>query len=698
MSPPKKKTKRTSIFDRNPNGTARNACQAARDYIARDWKPVPIEGKQKRTTIPDWQNRKFEAEDFGIWGNIGIQFGPCSNGLCDVDLDCDEARAVAPFLLPESGAVFGRRSAAESHWLYVSDAWRCANRAAEKLEDPIRVRNGDLDSSVLVEFRTGREEKGVLKGVLSMFPPSVHPSGERVRWAQNGEPAEVDAAVLRQSVRMVAAATLLVRYYPAKGRQHDAALVLGGFLARAGWNERKIGQFVEAIAKSAKDGEWRGRVTDAKSAVQRFKENKSVPGIPRMREIYDGAVVDAVIEWLEVERDNQQPPQRATKVEKDVKPRTVDQVLKVFKRWLVLEDSTPIYAMLGTIAANRLPGDPVWLGLIAPPSSAKTELLNATSQLPFVVSAATLTQGALLSGVPKKQFDRRATGGLLRQIGEFGVLVLKDFGSILSMRPDAKNEILAALREIYDGAWTRLLGTDGGKALTWEGKMGMLFGATGVIDQHYGVIGAMGDRFLLCRLTPSTNGQFERALKHSGAATKTMRNELSDAVAGLFACDLPEPRKLSDDEMRRLDRIVTLVVRLRGAVHRDRFTREIEIVLGAEGTARLGLTLERLLAGLDTLGVEREVAFDVVKSIAMDSVPPLRREAYEFLRFDCPKCTATTLEVAKALHLSTTAARRTLEDLAAYGVVRRLPKSDTGKRSDQWITGKWGQPPENEDQ
>ena len=48
-----------------------------------------------------------------------------------------------------------------------------------------------------------------------------------------------------------------------------------------------------------------------------------------------------------------------------------------------------------------------------------------------------------------------------------------------------------------------------------------------------------------------------------------------------------------------------LVVRLRGAVERDRQSREIEAVLGAEGPARIGLCLERLLAGLDTLGVPR---------------------------------------------------------------------------------------------
>jgi hypothetical protein len=116
----------------------------------------------------------------------------------------------------------------------------------------------------------------------------------------------------------------------------------------------------------------------------------------------------------------------------------------VFDRWLILADHTPVYAALGTVAANLLPGDPIWLGLIAPPSSAKTEILNSTSRLPYVVPAATLTPASLLSGTPKKQYQKGAKGGLLRQIGEFGILMLKDFGSILSMRPDAKSEVLAA--------------------------------------------------------------------------------------------------------------------------------------------------------------------------------------------------------------------------------------------------------------
>jgi hypothetical protein len=352
-------------------------------------------------------------------------------------------------------------------------------------------------------------------------------------------------------------------------------------------------------------------------------------------------------------------------------PRTIEDTLEVFERWLILPDQTPVYAVLGTVAANLLPGDPVWLGLIGPPSSAKTEILNSTSLLSHVVQAATLTPAGLLSGTPKKQHDKGAKGGLLRQIGDFGIIVFKDFGSILSMRHDAKAEILAALREVFDGAWTRHLGSDGGRTLAWRGKVGFIFGATGVIDSHYAVIGAMGDRFLLSRLAPVEQGQFSCALQHVGAATGQMRTELAEAVAGLFAARRPEPQPISDDEVARIDRVISLVVRLRGAIERDRNSREIEAVYGAEGTARIGLMLERLLAGLDTIGVDRTTALGVVEGVAMASVPPLRRAAYEYLEPLAPAQVETAI-IAKALGLPTNTVRRALEDLTAYGLIDRI--------------------------
>ena len=76
------------------------------------------------------------------------------------------------------------------------------------------------------------------------------------------------------------------------------------------------------------------------------------------------------------------------------------------------------------------------------------------------------------------------------------------------------------------------------------------------------------------------------------------------------------------------------------------------------------LTLERLLAGLDTLGCERSHAMKVVERIAFDSVPPLRRRVFEYVRTQ--NAPVDTKAVGQDLGLPTETTRRILEDLAAY--------------------------------
>jgi hypothetical protein len=362
----------------------------------------------------------------------------------------------------------------------------------------------------------------------------------------------------------------------------------------------------------------------------------------------------------------------------------LEDALQVFERWLILPSRTPVYAMLGTIVANLLPGDPVWLGLVAPPSSAKTELLNSVCGLPFAVSVSTLTLAALLSGTPRRQHAQGAKGGLLRQVKNPGLLVLKDFTSTLTMKPETKAEVLSALREIYDGKWTRHIGTDGGRTLHWEGKLGFVFGCTGAIDTQHSVSDALGNRFLLSRLEPG-EGQLRWALRHVGAKTAIMRRELAEAVNLLFTASRLDPQELSEPELCRFERVTDLVVRMRGAVERDRYRRELDYVFGAEGPARVGLSLERLLAGLDALGVERETAMGVVISVGLDSTPPLRRAVYRFLcqpldPLEPPPPNAggmltirTTKEVAGAVGLPSTTVRRALEELTSYGLANCYP-------------------------
>ena len=186
----------------------------------------------------------------------------------------------------------------------------------------------------------------------------------------------------------------------------------------------------------------------------------------------------------------------------------------------------------------------------------------------------------IVIGNADKQKDKGARGGLLRQIdgfGGFGIICLKDFGSVLSMHAETRAETLAALREVYDGAWTRHLGSAGGKTLSWKGKVAIIFAATEVIDSHHSVIGAMGDRFLLSRLKPvAGRKQFSRALKHAGSSISQMRKELAGAVTRLFARRRTEASQIDDEETEAIGKAIALAVRLRGAVARDYRSREIE--------------------------------------------------------------------------------------------------------------------------
>ena len=280
-----------------------NTRSAAGDYLARGWKVLPIARGRKGCLIKGWSRTTFTPDAFDPGGNIGVQFGSVSHGLCDVDLDSAEARALAPFLLPGTEVVFGRQSSPASHWLYQSNLWRTAKTAALKFDDPVSASAESAEHGVcLIELRVGRiDTQQNPIGVMSMVPPSIHPSGERVRWDRDGEPAQIDSSDLTRAVSTLAAAALLVRHYPPTGRRHDAALVLGGFLARAGWDAERIARFVEAVARGAQDDECQERVNTAKSAVGAMQSGTDVPGMPRLREVFGDAVAGTLAKWLEVQ-------------------------------------------------------------------------------------------------------------------------------------------------------------------------------------------------------------------------------------------------------------------------------------------------------------------------------------------------------------------------------------------------------------
>jgi hypothetical protein len=270
-------------------------------------------------------------------------------------------------------------------------------------------------------------------------------------------------------------------------------------------------------------------------------------------------------------------------------------------------------------------------------------------------------------------------------MGDYGILTLKDFGSVLSMPHAQRAQTLAALRECFDGSWDRPMGTDGGKVLTWHGKLGLVAGVTSVVDRHHAVMDSLGSRFAFYRVEVDDRAsQTRRALTHR-RGTKAMREELRDAVSALFAgLALPEEEVLSETDRDRLVTLADFVTLARSPIERDSYSREIELVPDPEAPARFALMLASLLEGLYAIGLEREEAWQLVSKVAFDSMPAQRLQVIRLL---ADVETGTTKAAAMRLGLPTTTARRVLEDLAAHRLVQR-EEGDDG-RSDAWRLTAW---------
>lgn len=352
-------------------------------------------------------------------------------------------------------------------------------------------------------------------------------------------------------------------------------------------------------------------------------------------------------------------------------PRNVYDVEEVFQKWMYLPDAGIVHVTLGTIAANLLPqSPPTWLMTIGAPGGGKTETIRACSDLPGIHFAATLTEAALLSGSAKKDRTADATGGLLRQIGDFGFLICKDFTSVLSMNRDVRASTLAALREVYDGQWTRCVGTDGGRTLSWTGKVGFIGCVTPILDQHHAVLSAMGERFVYYRLPASDpEQQALRAIENAGRSVE-MARDLADAVSSLFrTVKVARIGRPNEAERSRFVSLATLAAQARSAVERDGRTREVDLVPESEMPARLAQALLALDEGMRIIGTEREERWRLICKVAFDSLPALRRRVlFAAVRCEVPR---TTSDFALMAGHPTPTVRRALEDLVAHGVLRR---------------------------
>src|SRR5262249_11308140 len=259
-----------------PEGVVDNPLTIARGYLERGWNPIPVSLRTKKPIGLAWQHRRLDNETVAAAFNrasmnVGVQLGPLGNGLTDVDLDCREAVVIGSMLLPASNNIFGRAGKPRSHWLYNTTLADSIAKAHLQFKD--------VDGAMMLELKVG----GGGKGSQSVFPGSIHKNtGETIEWDQDGMLVTVDDDKLLQQVRRLAVAVMLARHWPADGSRHDAALTVGGFLARAGLDGNEVAMMLGAIATAAEDEQWEDRVRAGRDAVKQYSDGSETRGLPAL--------------------------------------------------------------------------------------------------------------------------------------------------------------------------------------------------------------------------------------------------------------------------------------------------------------------------------------------------------------------------------------------------------------------------------
>ncbi len=362
------------------------------------------------------------------------------------------------------------------------------------------------------------------------------------------------------------------------------------------------------------------------------------------------------------------------------------EVDETFRHYFHLPDLAPLHLTLATVVANYLDEDPVWLVLVAPPSSAKTELVSALGDLDdaFLRSTTTIPGLACYNAQSGK-------GGLLhrfRQRGNderFGIIAIKEMGTMLAQAGEDRDRVntFDALREVYDGRWSRELGTAGGVEIPWTGRAGLVAACTEVIDDYASVLASMGDRFLLYRFPAATRedryAMCQRIVERGDPAA--MRQRLAELVATFLAphVDRGGLADLDDDANGLLAELAEVTSRARTHMKAEPRSNKVLRRPDPENPGRLFSVLRGLLRGLLLIGVEEHEAWRHVVDCAFSSLPKQRCAVMD--RLVATPGALTVAQIVEACDgAGNDAVSWEVENLRAYGLVQRWSGAERAYR------------------
>jgi len=357
---------------------------------------------------------------------------------------------------------------------------------------------------------------------------------------------------------------------------------------------------------------------------------------------------------------------------------SLEDIKKYYKSIFLLddEDDCILDAMAAIAISVHTDSDPIWLMVLGAPSSGKSELVTSLNDVYKSFPVSTITENTFLSGM--RSSDGKELS-LLRQIGKQGLLIMKDYTTILSMHRDKRDTIIAQFREIYDGEFTKRTGN--GVGGQWKGKVNLIAGVTDALFTSEGEAAEMGRRalnYILPEMSDNVRKDMSRRsvknINNIGEMRQKIRTMFKDFVAEKIA-ELPA-EGLPPVEEEFSESIIDLsnfLTKARTATKRD-FQGKLIQVMWHEAPMRANNQLHMMAQMFQWFneGNATDKHKRCVYKIALDSIPKLRRMTLEVLtKFDA----VTTKGFAQHLGYPSKTAREWLEDMNVLGICERSANS-----------------------
>lgn len=354
---------------------------------------------------------------------------------------------------------------------------------------------------------------------------------------------------------------------------------------------------------------------------------------------------------------------------------------KEISKYLHTEDYGMTRIALASIISTRLRlGDPVWMILIGPSSSGKSQILRplALTDSKFIHRVDDLTENTFLSGMKVKKGEKDIS--LLKRIGSLGIIVISDLTVLFSKNSESKNAILSQFRMIYDGEMIKYSGTNS-EPIKWNGSLGVIAGSTPSIYTHFEEVADMGERFIYYRMK---DYDVETATRQS-LKRKIFGKQLDETLSEFYAEYIKEAvlnsKDVPDISENVFDRIVTiamLAANLRTPTHYDRYEKAIDRVPVPEMPMRVALQLSALAKGLSVMQYYDTGSWELTE----EDIQHIEWCAYSLTNEERRAClrvlanieydiAITTSAVADQIGLSTTITSMNLQHLAAIGILER---------------------------